>query len=82
MVIKATKVDGVYDADPKKNKDATMFDKLTYMDVLNRGLEVMDKTAITLCMENNMPILVLNLWDSSALLRALRGEPVGTRVMA
>lgn len=82
VVIKATKVDGVYDSDPKKNGNAKMFDTLTYMDVLNRGLEVMDKTAITLCMENNMPILVLNLWDSTALLSALRGEHVGTLVTA
>ena len=82
VVIKATKVDGVYDSDPKKNGDAKMFDTLTYMEVLNRGLEVMDKTAITLCMENNMPIMVLNLWDSTALLSALRGEKVGTLVRA
>ena len=80
VVIKATKVNGVYDADPNKHRNAKMFDKLTYMDVLNRGLEVMDKTAITLCMENKMPILVLNLWDPTALLRALKGEPVGTLV--
>jgi len=80
VVIKATKVDGVYDSDPKKNGNAKMFDRLSYMDVINRGLEVMDKTAITLCMENNMPIMVLNLWDATALLRALHGEPVGTLV--
>ncbi|MBL8049838.1 MAG: UMP kinase [Anaerolineales bacterium] len=80
VVIKATKVDGVYDADPKKNPDAKKFDRLTYFDVLNRRLEVMDSTAITLCMENNMPIMVLNLWDSNALLAALRGESVGTLV--
>ncbi len=80
VVIKATKVDGVYDADPKKNPDAKKFTKLTYIDVLNRRLEVMDSTAITLCMENNMPILVLNLWDSSALIDALHGKEVGTLV--
>ncbi len=82
VVIKATKVDGVYDADPKKNPDAKKFDKLSYIEVLNRRLEVMDSTAITLCMENNLPILVLNLWDSNALLSALRGEEVGTLVTA
>jgi uridylate kinase len=82
VVIKATKVDGVYDADPKKNPDAKKFDKLSYIEVLNRRLEVMDSTAITLCMENNLPILVLNLWDSNALLGALRGEDVGTLVTA
>ncbi|MBK8618402.1 MAG: UMP kinase [Anaerolineales bacterium] len=80
VVIKATKVDGVYDADPKKNPDAKKFDQLSYIEVLNRRLEVMDSTAITLCMENHLPILVLNLWDTSALLGALRGEAVGTLV--
>lgn len=80
VLIKATKVDGVYDSDPKQNVNARKFDHLTYIDVLNRRLEVMDSTAISLCMENNLPILVLNLWDESALLRALRGEPAGTLV--
>jgi len=80
VVIKATKVDGVYDADPKKNPDAKKFDQLSYIDVLNRRLEVMDSTAITLCMENKIPILVLNLWDSKALTSALYGEQVGTLV--
>jgi uridylate kinase len=80
VVIKATKVDGVYDSDPKKNPDAKKFDQLSYIEVLNRRLEVMDSTAITLCMENDLPILVLNLWDSKALLGALRGEHVGTLV--
>ncbi|MEY2819396.1 MAG: uridylate kinase [Chloroflexota bacterium] len=80
VVIKATKVDGVYDADPKKNPNAKKFDQLSYIDVLNRRLEVMDSTAITLCMENKIPILVLNLWDSKALINALYGEKVGTLV--
>ena len=80
VLIKATKVDGVYDSDPKKNPDAKKFDELTYIDVLNRRLEVMDSTAITLCMENHLPILVLNLWDSQALIQALRGEHSGTLV--
>ena len=79
-MIKATKVDGVYDSDPKKNPNAKRFDQLSYIEVLNRRLEVMDSTAITLCMEYSLPILVLNLWDSSALLGALRGEAVGTLV--
>ncbi len=82
VVIKATKVDGVYDADPKKSPDAKKFDQLSYIEVLNRRLEVMDSTAVTLCMENNLPILVLNLWDSTALTAALRGEKVGTLVSA
>ncbi|MBV6395866.1 MAG: Uridylate kinase [Anaerolineales bacterium] len=80
VVIKATKVDGVYDSDPKKNKDAKKFDTLSYLEVLSRRLEVMDSTAISLCMENQLPILVLNLWDPAALPRALRGEAVGTLV--
>lgn len=80
VVIKATKVDGVYDADPKINPHAKKLDKISYIEVLNRRLEVMDGTAITLCMENNLPILVLNLWDSKALLGALHGEKVGTLV--
>ncbi len=80
VLIKATKVDGVYDSDPKKNPNAVKFDELSYIEVLNRRLEVMDSTAITLCMENNLPILVLNLWDSQALMQALRGEKSGTLV--
>jgi len=82
IVIKATKVDGVYDSDPKKNHNAKRFDQLSYIEVLNRRLEVMDSTAITLCMENNLPILVLNLWDPNALFDALRGKAVGTLVSA
>jgi uridylate kinase len=80
ILIKATKVDGVYDADPQKNPSARKFDTLSYIDVLNRRLEVMDSTAISLCMDNNLPILVVNLWDPSALERAVRGEKVGTLV--
>ena len=80
VVIKATKVDGIYDADPKKNPDATMFHKMTHIDFLSRRLTVMDSTAVTLCMENNLPLLVLNFWDLNALTSALRGEQVGTLV--
>ena len=80
VLIKATKVDGVYDCDPKQNPDAVKFDELTYIETLNRRLEVMDSTAISLCMENKLPILVLNLWDEHALQRALLGEHVGTLV--
>jgi uridylate kinase len=80
VVIKATKVDGVYDSDPKTNPDAKKFDQLSYIEVLNRRLEVMDSTAISLCMENELPILVLNLWDRKELLRALKGEKAGTLV--
>jgi uridylate kinase len=80
IVIKATKVDGVYDSDPKKNPGAKKFDELSYIEVLNRRLEVMDSTAITHCMENKVPILVLNLWDDQSLLQAVRGETIGTLV--
>jgi len=80
VVIKATKVDGVYDSDPKKNPDAVKFDRLKYIDVINRRLEVMDSTAITHCMENQIPILVVNMWDNHDLLAALKGEAVGTLV--
>jgi uridylate kinase len=80
VVIKATKVDGVYESDPKKNPDAKKFEQLKYIEVLNLRLEVMDSTAISLCMENHLPILVLNLWDPTALSRALNGERVGTLV--
>jgi uridylate kinase len=82
VLIKATKVDGVYDSDPRKDVRASKFDTLSYIDLLNRRLEVMDSTAISLCMDNNLPILVVNLWDPSALERALRGEKVGTLISA
>jgi uridylate kinase len=80
VVIKATKVDGVYDADPDKHPGAKKFDRLSYIDLLNRRLQVMDSTAVSLCMENQMPILVLNLWDERALIKALQGLKVGTLI--
>lgn len=80
VLIKATNVDGVYDKDPNKFPDAKKFAHLSYIATLNRRLEVMDSTAVSLCMENKLPILVLNLWDNEALPNALRGEPVGTLV--
>jgi uridylate kinase len=82
VLIKATKVDGVYDSDPMRNPKAVKFDTLSYIEVLNRRLEVMDSTATSLCMENKLPILVLNLWDETALRRVLLGEKVGTLVTA
>jgi uridylate kinase len=78
ILIKATKVDGVYDKDPEKNSDAKRFDHLTYIDALNRRLQVMDSTAISLCMDNKMPILVLNMWLTDTLIKAVNGESVGT----
>ena len=80
VVIKATKVDGVYDCDPVNNPNAVKFDTLTYMEAINRRLAVMDTTALTLCMENDLPILVLNLWQPDCLRLALTGGKVGTLV--
>ncbi len=80
VLIKATKVDGVYDSDPKNNPAAKRFDNISYIDAINQRLMVMDTTALTLCMENKLPILVLNLWDESALKRALLGDPIGTLI--
>lgn len=80
VVMKATKVDGVYDADPMTHPDAVKFDELTYIDVLKRGLQVMDSTAISLCMDNALPIIVFNMEVEGNIERALMGEPVGTIV--
>jgi uridylate kinase len=82
VLIKATKVDGVYDSDPMLNPNAVRFEHLTYIETINRRLEVMDSTAISLCMDNNLPILVLNLWHAEALRMALYGEKIGTLVTA
>lgn len=80
ILMKATRVDGVYDADPETNHDATRYDKLSYTDVLSRRLRVMDATAISLCRENNMPVLVFDLTQSGNLLKVIQGEPIGTLV--
>ncbi len=80
VLIKATKVDGVYDSDPIKNPSAVRFEHLTYMETINRRLEVMDSTAISLCMDNHLPILVLNLWQEDVLRKAIHGEAIGTLV--
>ncbi len=80
VLIKATKVDAVYDSDPMTNPDAHRFDHLTYMEALNMQLKVMDATAITTCMDNDLPIQVLNLWDDDSLERAVLGEKVGTLI--
>jgi uridylate kinase len=82
VLIKATKVDGVYDSDPMENPDAVRYDSLTYMETINQRLEVMDSTAISLCMDNNLPILVLNLWNPEDLRSSLFGEKIGTLVSA
>lgn len=80
VLMKATKVDGVYDSDPKTNPDAKRFDRISYMDVLAKELHVMDSTATSLCMDNNMPMIVLDLTTPGNISRALKGENVGTTV--
>ncbi len=79
-VLKATKVDGIYDADPVTHPDATKFDRLTYDEVLARNLRVMDATAISLCRENRMPIVVFDLKAPGNIVRVARGETIGTRI--
>jgi len=80
VVLKATKVDGVYDADPKLEKNAKRFESLPYIEVLKQGLKVMDSTAISLCMDNHLPIIVFDLHTHGNLSRIVNGEPVGTLV--
>ncbi len=80
VILLAKKVDGVYDSDPNINPDAKKFESLTFIDVLNKGLGVMDSTATSLCMDNNIPILVFGLDDPENITRAVRGEEIGTVV--
>jgi uridylate kinase len=80
VILKATKVDGIYDADPMKNPRAKRFDRLTYLEVLQKGLRVMDTTAISLCMDNHLPIIVYDLKRKGNLRRVVQGEPIGTLV--
>ncbi len=82
VIMKATRVDGVYDADPEKVKGARMFEKISYLDVIKKGLSVMDSTAISLCMDNKMPILVFNMNVPGNLQRVVMGEKVGSMVTA
>jgi uridylate kinase len=81
VVMKATKVDGVYDKDPNKHKDARMYRRVSYLDVLNKSLEVMDSTAISLCRDNKLPILVFNMTKPGNIRRVILGEPLGTLVV-
>jgi len=81
VILKATKVDGVYDADPQKVPDAKMFSRINYLDVLSRGLKVMDATAISMCMDNSLPIIVFNLNVPGNLKRVILGEKVGSLVV-
>lgn len=80
VILKATKVDGVYDSDPMKNKDALFFRELTYFQILEKGLKVMDATAISLCMDNQLPVIVFNLRKRGNMLRAVLGEKVGSLI--
>ncbi len=80
VILKATMVDGVYDSDPKKNKDAIKYDTITFMDVLNKNLQVMDSTAATLCKDNNIPILVFSINEPENIKKAVCGESIGTIV--
>jgi uridylate kinase len=82
VILKGTKVDGIYTADPMIDKTATKFDDISYLKVLERGLKVMDATAISLCMDNKLPIVVFNLRTSGNVRRVIMGEPVGTTVRA
>ena len=80
VIMKATKVDGVYDADPVKNKSAVMFKKISYIDVLTKNLKVMDSTAITLCRDNSLPIVVFNLQKKGNIRKVICGKKIGTYV--
>lgn len=81
-LLKATKVDGIYDDDPKRNPNAKRFDTISYQEALSRRLKIMDAAAFSLCMENNIPIVVFDFFKRGEILRVLRGEPAGTRVIA
>lgn len=80
VLIKATKVDAIYDADPMQNPDARRYDRISYIDFLNSRLRVMDSTAVSLCMENDMPIVVLNFWQKDSVKRLILGETIGTTI--
>ena len=80
VILKATKVDGVYTADPKKDKNAVKFEKISYLDVLNKGLQVMDSTAISMCMDNKIPIIVFDIYGKGNMKKVVMGEKIGTVV--
>ena len=81
-ILKATKVDGIYSADPVRDASATFFPRITYLDILNRGLKVMDSTAISLCKDNNLPIIVFNLNQRGNIRKVVTGEKIGSLVSA
>lgn len=80
VIFKATKVDGIYDKDPMKHEDAVKFEQLEYIDVLNKGISVMDSAAISLCMDNAMEIIVFNMFEKGNIAKAVSGQKIGTRV--
>lgn len=80
VILKATKVDGIYDSDPKKNPQAKRFDRITYVEALQRQLKVMDATAFSLCMDNKMPIIVFDMFQANSIRRVVQGEEIGTLV--
>lgn len=80
VLMKATKVGGIYSADPETDPDAEHFDRISYLKVLERGLKVIDATAVTTCMDNNLPILIFNLRDSGNIIRAVKGESIGSLI--
>ena len=80
IILKATKVDGVYDKDPMKFEDATKFDQLSYIEVLNKEIKVMDSTAITLCMDNDVDIIVFNVFEHGNIEKVIKGEKIGTLI--
>jgi uridylate kinase len=82
VILKGTKVDGIYSADPMIHPDATRFERISYLEVIDQGLKVMDSTAITLCMDNRLPIIVFDLRTAGNLRRTIMGEPVGSIVTA
>jgi len=82
VIMKGTKVDGIYEADPVTNPSAKMYEELPFLSMLNKKLKVMDSTAITLCMDNNLPLIVFNLKENGNLLRVVRGDRIGTLVTA
>jgi uridylate kinase len=80
IIMKATKVDGIYDSDPMQNPNAKRFARLSHLEVLQKNLKVMDSTAISLCKDNNLPIMVFNMYEKGNIRRAVSGEPIGTVV--
>lgn len=80
VLIKATKVDAIYDDDPEENPNARRFEQISYIDFLNMRLRVMDSTAVSLCMDNDLPIVVLNFWQENSVKRYLMGESIGTTI--